>query len=924
MKSIVTIICVTIALLLPEVVSAHAAPIEYAPASSAQLSEAPQEIRIRFSERVEPGASRIVVQDDTGRKVHTGNAVVDSADAHFLSVPLEAVEKGTFLVTWSVVSSDDGHFTKGGYAYFVGTTATSTVASTPQIEIVQLSALPEATAMFIELLGNSFLWGALILFALVLRSLMPRVTIEQGRILSIAYQCVIYTGALCVLGGGIAHTILKTTELAALHAISLKEALPLYLATVSGSATVIRSAAITVFGLVFLARRKAILGSMRFTWSEAVLLALLSVFAFYRAKVSHATANLFFPEVSVAINFAHLIGKGLWEGLLGGLSLIYLSRTLRPLLPQILTKTFALLSLSFGIVGASAAYIVWLHLKDFQNITSTLWGQRFLPLAAVAILAFLMLAYHVIANRRHGDFVNKFMPYTLPAEFAVGILIVFFSSLMIITSPPIEKSHSKVFETESNGLTITIEKAPYEDGMVLLSVGGNESTQDPIVIIGGEGGLIVDLQRRFAGGYVFPSTILSTTEAKPLHISVSQEGGYDAQANFLIERDDVDPAPVKGHGRTLDLFTTVMILIGLSSVVASIILYRLSHSEYSEPNRKNSITRFVVGFLLGLVIASQLIGLLLFLFGNDYKKECAADGNGWHIMLPTKNGIPVSSTPREGCMALNGSYHLPDAREYRFFKNPGETAVIYSTDLSNLRAGVPVNLQFSIKDQDGYPAALSIQHERLIHFIAISADMRDFKHIHPDDSGPLTDEAVRNSTFSIPINFPRAGEYILALDYAHGLTPTSKFVKVTVSDGPSQDTSPLVFPETATFEGYDVSLDYSLPVAGEPATLIYTIKRDGKSITNLTPYLAAAMHVAVVKNDLSEFLHTHGEVHIPGAPVKPLSKANIHQHAPPPPQFGPMIESHPIFPTAGLYTVFGQFKHEGKVVVTSFTVRVEE
>jgi len=103
--------------------------------------------------------------------------------------------------------------------------------------------------------------------------------------------------------------------------------------------------------------------------------------------------------------------------------------------------------------------------------------------------------------------------------------------------------------------------------------------------------------------------------------------------------------------------------------------------------------------------------------------------------------------------------------------------------------------------------------------------------------------------------------------------------------------------------------------------LQYIIRKDGQPVTDLVPYLGAAMHVAIIKNDASEFIHTHGEVHPPGytAPATLVG----HQHSPPPSRFGPIVEAHTVFPSPGLYTVFGEFKHGEKVVPVKFTVRVE-
>jgi len=91
----------------------------------------------------------------------------------------------------------------------------------------------------------------------------------------------------------------------------------------------------------------------------------------------------------------------------------------------------------------------------------------------------------------------------------------------------------------------------------------------------------------------------------------------------------------------------------------------------------------------------------------------------------------------------------------------------------------------------------------------------------------------------------------------------------------------------------------------------------------LEPYLAAAMHIALVKDDFSEFVHAHGEVHLPGTPIPKASATTVHNHTPPPPRFGPIVEAHTVFPSAGDYTVFAQFKRAGEVITAPFSIRVE-
>ena len=106
--------------------------------------------------------------------------------------------------------------------------------------------------------------------------------------------------------------------------------------------------------------------------------------------------------------------------------------------------------------------------------------------------------------------------------------------------------------------------------------------------------------------------------------------------------------------------------------------------------------------------------------------------------------------------------------------------------------------------------------------------------------------------------------------------------------------------------------------AGKEVTLSYLIRKNGKGVTDLEPYLSAPMHLAIISADLTHFIHTHGE--IPGE--SPMGHAE-HMHMTVPKQFGPQIDVHVVFPAKGLYQIFGQVGYQGKVILTSFMVEVE-
>lgn len=301
-----------------------------------------------------------------------------------------------------------------------------------------------------------------------------------------------------------------------------------------------------------------------------------------------------------------------------------------------------------------------------------------------------------------------------------------------------------------------------------------------------------------------------------------------------------------------------------------------------------------------------------------FTEECLADGNMWHTMTPLRNGVQLEGEAQPGCMTANGLHQFADASEYRAAKNPGTSSATLDSDIAN--AGERSQLIFTITQDDGNPPELFLEHDRYLHVIIVSRDMRHFAHVHPEEQVGFSKDAISRGVFSLAHVFPAPGEYIVAIDYANKLQHESRQFRVTVPGEAASDTA--VYRSPQTKEGYSVNLTHQLALEGRTTTLRFTVEKNGSPVNNLTPYLGAAMHVAVVKNDLSEFRHAHGEVHSPGA-VQPTQQ-QAHIHTPPPSAFGPIIEAHVTFPTKGVYTVFAEFADANRRVVRApFTVEVQ-
>lgn len=242
---------------------------------------------------------------------------------------------------------------------------------------------------------------------------------------------------------------------------------------------------------------------------------------------------------------------------------------------------------------------------------------------------------------------------------------------------------------------------------------------------------------------------------------------------------------------------------------------------------------------------------------------------------------------------------------------PPTNVSLLSSD--TIEPGVATSLSFRLTNPDGSPVTdLVLDHERLAHVIIVNKDFSTFTHIHPEDFNPLYEEDRNNAVYTVNYTFPRAGMYYALVGFSRGASHVNSLLPI----GVAPDTAPAFtlmknFAREDVFKGYAVTLRAPETIlSGEPTKLRYTIMKDSVLVSDLMPYLAAPMHVALFNIDFSYYDHIHGEV--PGF---------AHKQAPPP-QFGPYIDAEIVFPWPGVYTIFGEFAHNGVVIPTKFMVEV--
>jgi P-type Cu+ transporter len=227
----------------------------------------------------------------------------------------------------------------------------------------------------------------------------------------------------------------------------------------------------------------------------------------------------------------------------------------------------------------------------------------------------------------------------------------------------------------------------------------------------------------------------------------------------------------------------------------------------------------------------------------------------------------------------------------------------------------PVELAYRVTEADSGEviSEMPVDHERQMHLIAVSRDLEKFQHIHPEPSA--------RGDFAVTTRFPTQGTYVLFDEFVrdgHKLLDRRE-VEVGGAGGTASLRTDL---EPKTVGGLTVSLEAPEEIrAGEEASFTYTLtKEDGAPADDLGPYLGAPAHVAIVSEDTERFAHTHGEAAT--SSVAGSDGGGEHAGHGKGRAFGPEIGFHHTFEAPGLYKVWAQFNHHGRVVAVPFVLDV--
>ncbi|MFE3290498.1 hypothetical protein [Rhodococcus sp. NPDC059234] len=222
----------------------------------------------------------------------------------------------------------------------------------------------------------------------------------------------------------------------------------------------------------------------------------------------------------------------------------------------------------------------------------------------------------------------------------------------------------------------------------------------------------------------------------------------------------------------------------------------------------------------------------------------------------------------------------------------------YTLDLAEtiVRPG-DVDFRFRILGPDGRPVTdYAPIHDRALHLIVVQRELTGFWHVHP--------ELATDGTWSVRLNLPAAGTYRVFTDIAPTQLGRTITLGADLAVAGSYDPQPTPGQNrTAVVDDYEVVLDGDL-VTDSGDLLTLTVRKDGRPVADLQPYLAAFGHLVILRAGDLAYVHVHpnGE---PGDGVT----------AP-----GPDITFHTAVPGRGTYRLFLDFKHGDTVRTAAFTL----
>ena len=458
------------ALALPAAAWAHAALLRTTPEPSRTINHAPPEVRLTYSEPVEPRFAIVSVTDAQGRQVTSGKPAAALGAAQTLVTPLKRVPEGWYLVFWRVISAD-GHPVRGAFTFAVGPNP----GPPPQFQVPSLSETATTTRLLIaRWVVFLSLLSALGLF--VLRAIVARPVVRAVRGCSLRPLTIAFGVAVAVALVAIPIYVLFATAQFTLRSVwDLGDIVPAARSSGFGRDFLDLELVLALFA-VAAAAALAVDRPEREQRSVVELLAL-------PAALAAGAATLLLPALaghagqksprglSLPLDVAHLGAAGIWLGGLIGLVVFWLSveregraAALALVVPRFSAVAFCSVLLLIGTgIGQSL-----LELPTLATLWQTSYGQALLWKIGLLSAALLLAAVNLARTKPRLQAGNAEAPLLLRRLVQGEIVFVasaLFAAGVLASLPPPSSALARVQNIAARvgpgPVSEVISKSPY-------------------------------------------------------------------------------------------------------------------------------------------------------------------------------------------------------------------------------------------------------------------------------------------------------------------------------------------------------------------------------------------------------------------------------------------------------------------------------
>ena len=464
--------------LWPALVSAHAFLDTSSPTANAVVATAPTEVKLEFTEPLQPNASNAQLYDADAKKVNTAASHIGASPKELI-LPLPSnLPRGTYTVQWQNVSADDGHPSNGFFAFTIGGRANVVLPAAlpaPQTGSAILSL--GSFSRWIGLLGLAGALGSLLVWRQVIAPALAEQSDADRRRIALQIRRVALGSLVLVLIGGILLLLAQTRGAGELSGNNLADNL---FQSRFGRLLWLRAGLLIVLA-VMIRRLEFWLTTNRARWLALLVLALLPL---TYALHSHASAIGSGSPTAVAADWMHLVASSVWVG--GLLSLVIglvLVRSLtveqrRAVYAEAIPRFSILAVIATITLGVTGVYAAWLQVGNLDALWHTTYGKT-LVVKLVTIVPLLFLgALNLLvigpAMRRGARFVHHF-GRVIAAEALLGVAIL--AIVGVLTGLPTGRqvltfsSGHPAFSFDKNGIRAALQIYPG-------TVGTNRYTAD--------------------------------------------------------------------------------------------------------------------------------------------------------------------------------------------------------------------------------------------------------------------------------------------------------------------------------------------------------------------------------------------------------------------------------------------------------------